>query len=557
VQTIPADDTRGDPYDSAQGTYLRTVLVPATVSGQPPVQYRLTATTSAASPDIDLFVGRDSNGNGQGSVTEEICRSVSSGSDESCVLTFTSQSSPTQYWVLVQNYSGPGTNVTVRSTLLPLTASSTSTMVASGPGRTAANESFRIRVAYDEPALVNGASREGVLFIQPSPDADAIEVPIRLSRTGSTFEPFALVNNLGRAVTLPAGTSHDKLFFDVPPHATSATFTTTGSSGNVDLYVARVASPSGPAIASAPAWNNQAAFRAATVSGNETVNLAGADLLPGRYYVVPSNPTGGTVNTTVTARIVTQGVKPAFLSGQYANPARSGHGMFVDFAGPIGNPDQWVSVWYAYLEDTTPTWYFSQGTPPGAEGIWKAELFRVVWNGSSTHAVDVGDVIITPTGAETMNMSFNLDGRSGFEPMVRVGGGSCPQFNAQALDASGHWYSPSLDGFGYSYLATGGGNPQEVLIPYVYDGQGFPRWLYGQKSFDSGINNFNLQWFAGFSPLAASVGLTGTPAGTGTRTLATNNVTNMSVNAPFTGALAGNWVENRPVAMLSQRKNCQ
>jgi hypothetical protein len=502
-------------------------------------------------------VGRDTDFDGQADATEELCFSASSGSDESCVLNITSQPTPTTYWVLVQNYSGVGAAVRVDSTLLPVSVSGSSSMVASGPGRTAANESFKIRIAYDEPGLVDGQSREGVLFIQPSPDATPIEVPVRLTRSGTTFEPFALANNVGRAVTLPAGTSHDKLFFDVPPHATSVEFTTTGATGNVDLYVARVASPTGPAIASAPAWNNNAAFRAATGSGNETVTLSGGNLLPGRYYVVPGNASGATVSATVTARIVSQGVKPAFLSGQYANPARSGHGLFVDFAGPVGNPDQWVTVWYAYLEDNTPTWYYSQGAVPGADGIWKAELFRVVWNGASTHAVDVGDVIVTPTGTESMNMSFNLDGRSGFEPMSRVGGGSCPQFNAQDLDVTGHWYSPDLAGFGYSYQVTGGGSPQEVFIPYIYDGQGFPRWLYGQKNFAAGTNSFSLQWFSGFSPLAAAVPLTGSAAGTGTRTLATNNVTNMSVNASLTGALAGNWVENRAVAQLSQRKNCQ
>ncbi len=555
VQNIAVDPTRNDAYDAGSNTYLRLIPIPATVSGQAPVQYRLTVTTSAASPDIDLFVGRDSNGNGQASAGEELCVSASSGSDEFCELNFSSQPTATAYWIVVQNYSGPGTNVQVDSVLLPLSATSAS-MVATGPGRTVANEAFKVRVAYDEPGLVNGQSRQGVLFIQPSPDATPIEVPVRLTRSGTSFEPFALVNNVARAVTLPTGASHDKLFFDVPPHATSVEFTTTSAS-NVDLYVARVASPTGPTIASAPAWNNQAAFRAATGTGNETLTLSGGNLLPGRYYVVPTNASGAVANATVRARIVTQGTRPAFLPGQYANTARSGHGLFVDFAGPIGNPDQWVTVWYAYLEDNTPTWYYSQGAAPGADGIFKAELFRVVWNGSGTHAVDVGDVIVTPTGAESMTMNFNLDGRSGFEPMTRVGGGSCPQFNGQALDVTGHWYSPSLAGFGYSYQVTGGGNPQEVFIPYVYDGQGFPRWLYGQKNFVAGTNNFTLQWFSGFSPLSAAVGLTGTAAGTGTRTLATNNVTNMSVNATLTGALSGNWVENRAVAELSQRKNCQ
>lgn len=557
VQDIAEDPTNNDPYDAGSNTYVRLVQVPATVSGQDPVQYRLTVTTSAANNDIDLFVGRDSNGDGAGSAGEELCSSTSPESSEFCELRFSSQASATTYWIVVQNYDGPGTAVRVESVLLPVSVAVDSPMVASGPGRTAAEEAFRIRIAYDEPALVDGQSRQGLLFIQPGPESIPLEVPVRLTRSGTSFEPFALANNAGRRVTLPAGTSHDKLYFDVPPHATSAEFTTTDATGNVDLYVARVASPTGPGIASAPAWNGQAAFRAATSSGNETLTLSGSDLLPGRYYVVPGNATGATASATVKARIVTQGTQVAFLPGQYANPARSGHGLFVDFAGPIGAPDQWVTVWYAYLEDETPTWYYSQGAVPGADGIWKAELFRVVWNGSGTHAVDVGDVIVTPTGTETMTMSFNLDGRSGFEPMQRIGGGSCPQFNAQALDVTGHWYSPTLPGFGYSYQVTGGSDPQEVFIPYVYDGQGFPRWLYGQKDFVAGTNSFSLQWFSGFSPLDPAVALTGTAAGTGTRTLATNDVTDMSVNVNLTGALSGSWVENRAVEQLSQRKNCQ
>jgi len=96
------------------------------------------------------------------------------------------------------------------------------------------------------------------------------------------------------------------------------------------------------------------------------------------------------------------------------------------------------------------------------------------------------------------------------------------------------------------------------MIPYVYDSVGFPRWIYGQKGFDSAANStHSFQWFSGFGPIAPKVALTGTAAGSGTRTLATNNITNMSVNTSFTGLLTGTWIENRAVAQLSQRKNCQ
>ena len=560
VHTITEDPTPTDVFDDVNVHYRRFLSVPATVGAEGPINYRIHAVTRAAAGDVDLYVGRDYNNNGVPESGELLCISGSATSAEECSVQVTTESADIPMWVMVQNWGGPGTGVGVDSYVIPMRATTNATLVATGPGQMPAGSPFKVRVSYDDAGLSDGTERVGYVIMQPQPGASAVEVPIRLRRSGNTYEPFALSSGVGRFVQLAPNSSHDRLYFDVPPHATSVSFTTTGSQGNVDLYVAHVANPTGPTIATAPAWNNNAAFRAATASGNETVTLttAAGTLLPGRYYVVPGNATGTVARATVTATITAQGARPGFLSGQYVNVARDGHGIFVDFAGPAGAaPDQWVTVWYTYLEDNTPTWYYSQGAAPGANGTWKAELFRVVWNGSATHAIDVGDVIITETGTQTMTMNFNLDGRSGFERMTRVGGGSCPQFNAQTLDVNGHWFSPSLSGFGYTYLATGGANPQEVFIPYVYDGAGFPRWLYGQKNFAAATPTFNLQWFSGFSPLAAPVGLTGTAAGTGTRTLATNNVTDMSVNATFTGALSGTWTQNRAVALLSQRKNCQ
>ena len=541
---------------AAGASQVRLVTVPATAAGQPAVKYRVRADFVTATEGLQLAVGRDSDGDGQPDANEEVCASPSSYPTEVCQFEVMSQATPANYWVAVQNASAAGITHTLETFVVAMQAVPGANMVATGPGRTTAGEAFKVRVIYDDPSLISTQVRVGYLLVQPTAGNTAIEVPVRLTRAGGTTEPFALANGTARAVTLPAGSDHKRLYFDVPPHATAVQFSTSGSTGNVDLYVARVATPTGPTIADAPAWNNDAALRAATGSGNETLTVSGASLAPGRWYVVPVNFTGAAVSANVTATVTAQGARPAFLSGQYVNQGRDGHGIFVDFAGPQGAPDQWVTVWYTYFEDGTPTWYYSQGASPTAAGIWKAELFRVTWDGGATHAVDVGDVIITATGTQAMNFSFNVDGKSGFDPMIRVGGGSCPNHLSVPLDVSGHWFAPSLSGFGYTYLATGGANPQEVFIPYVYDGQGVPRWLYGQKNFVAGTNDFSLQWFSGFPPLAPSQGLIGTPAGTGSRTLASNNVTNMAVNSSFGGALTGTWTQNRPVGLLSQRKNC-
>ncbi len=563
LQQDPTTTGTNPIYDAfTTGIHTDTFTIPASPVGGP-VTYKVRVkTSSATSQDVDLYVGLDSNNNNLPAETEQLCQSAGPDANEICEFSVTTESTPVKYWILAQNFkSGTvgGTDVVrVESFQAPIQAGTAGTLVATGPGKTTSGANFKVRIAWDDPSFVAGQTRIGYLLVQGTAGSNAIEIPVELTRTGTTVEPYALSNNVARNVTLGASGAQDKLFFIVPPHATSVTFTTTSAS-NVDLYVAKSSVALDPAvsvISAAPA-RNLAQASATTASGNETITLSGASLTPGRWYVTPVNTTGAAVTATVKANITAQGSPPSFLSGQYVNAARNGHGMFVDFGGPVGNPDQWFTLWYTYLEDGTPTWYFTQAPVPGANGIWRADLYRVVWNGSATSATDVGELIITETGPTTITASYNVDGKTGSETMDRVGGGSCPTFNAQNLDVSGHWYSPDKSGFGYSFIATGGASPQEVMIPYIYDGLGFPRWIYGQKAYDSAESNISFQWVSGFCPTCTAVSLSGTAAGTGTRTLATNNITNMSVNSTLTGLLSGTWTENRPVAQLSQRKNCQ
>lgn len=559
--SLAQDPTNDKPYDSfGIGTFHYTGQIPASGSAGP-VDYRLRVTTSSAAPDMDLFVGLDSNGDGLPSENEQRCKSVSPASAEECVVTIRSGSAVQTYWVLVQAYNTGGSNqvVNIESSLVAMVAATRNTLVATGPGRTGSRQAFKARLSYDDPSFLNGQRRVGYLMLQATAGTTVASLPVGLTRNAAGFAPFALADNVGRSVTLPAGAAHDLLFFDVPPHATSVSFTTQ-STANVDLYVARVANGAASAtsaIAAAPP-RNLANASATTPGGNETITLSGGALPAGRWYVTPVNSSGAAAEVTVKAQVTAAGARPGFRSGHYFNPSRSGHGAFIDFAGPVGNPDQWLMVWYTYLEDGTPTWYYTQGAAPGSTGIFRGDLLRVVWNGSSASATDVGDVSLTELGAESVSFSYNIDGVSGSETLSRLGaGGGCPTFNVQSLDVSGHWYSPSRSGFGYSYQVTSGGSPQEIFIPYVYDGNGFPRWVYGQRAFDGGASAIVLSWYRGFCPTCTATGLVGTSAGSGTRILATDNITEMSANIPFTGLLSGTWSQNLPVSMLSQRKSCQ
>jgi hypothetical protein len=54
--------------------------------------------------------------------------------------------------------------------------------------------------------------------------------------------------------------------------------------------------------------------------------------------------------------------------GGFYNPQRSGNGLFLYPAG-----SEWAGLWYTYLQDGTPTWYYLQGQAPAfCEGVHEA-----------------------------------------------------------------------------------------------------------------------------------------------------------------------------------------
>jgi len=563
---LAQDPTPVQEYDSfGVGTFVRTITIPATpASGR--TSYRIRVNLNAPSAgDIDLFVGRDDDGNGLPASAEELCAATSITATESCDFIVRSNATATTYWLLAQSFRAGNSGsdrVDVEWYAAPLEASNGS-LVATGPGHADSGANVPVRIAYDDASLLPGQRRIGFLRPQNVAGNTLAEIPIRISRSGNAAAAFALTPGLAHTLTLAAGAAQDRLYFEVPVNATAVTFRTQ-SAGNVDLYLARSVSAANPAdanIAAAPP-RNQAQASAVTASGNETIVLAGATLQAGRWYVTPVNPGAAPVALSVSVAITAHDAPPALPPGQYANANRDGHGIFIDFSGPPGlPPDQWVVLWYSYLDDQTPTWYIAIAPIPAGDGVWRADLLRVTWNGAATTTSDVGDVILTPisnapSGEPRVMMSYNLDGRSGSEPMQRLGGG-CPTRNGQLLDVSGHWYSSSLPGFGYTYLVTGGSNPQEVFIPYVYDAQGFPRWLFAQRPFSDASSTLALSWFKGFSPFAAPLPLVGSSAGNGTRTLVGNTVTQMAVSATLGNGLSGSWNQDRPVELLSQSAQCR
>lgn len=546
--SLNQDSANSDPFDDLNKVYTTLINVPATGTAV----YRLHAgISSPTSVDSDLYVGEDLNGDGKPSSDEVVCTSANTGANESCDVDVVTGNTAKKYWVLVQNYTASSKFssdvINLETFGLLLQAGSARSLVVTGPGHSTANTDVALRFDWDDASFLNGQTRVGYLIMQANAGTDMATIPVRLTRNGSGFAPFALANGIARTVTLPAGAAHDRLYFDVPPNATSVTFATAGSgSGSVKLEAYRIDTPAGPTIAAAPTGTANASSSAAGLS--QSITLSGGNLSAGRWYLKPTNTGGSDVAISVTAKINTASTLRV-LPGSYYNPARGGHGVFVYPAA-----DQWQLIWYTYLQDGTPTWYFVQSLAPGNDGTWNGVLYRSAWNGSANYLTQVGNLLITPKTSNTFTMSYNIDGETGSEPMSAFITG-CPVVNGQALDDSAHWYSPGHDGFGYSVQVNPG---YEFVADFVYDAVGVPRFLVAERlgTFNTASTSLPLDQLKGFCPLCDAIAPTRTNVGTLTRTYSGTSIATMGSTATFVDGVPGSWNATFPVTKLGLTQGC-
>lgn len=436
------------------------------------------------------------------------------------------------------------------------------TFAASGPTVAAAGATITVRLAWDALPATPSTPLAVRLVAESSPGNVAGFRDLQLFRRDWQPSARTLGNNRPLQIAVPAwnrNVEESRLYFEVPEHAASVRVRVSASV-DVDLYANRVfySDPSPPLIGPGTARTAPVASDNGPALTKEIEILNPVGTGAHRLMITLARPSASTLNytaATVTAWVASQRSVPAFRSGQYFNPDRPGHGVFVDFSG-----DQWVAVWYTYFEDGTATWYYSQAPAPGPNdaGIWSAPLLRIGWNGSTTHATQVGEIVVTPYDATTMRFSYNLDGDSGSERLVRLGGGGCPTSQSAPLDATGHWYSPSLPGFGYSAQYE----PElEIYTAYAYDAAGVARWLIGAKPWNEAVTQVNMEQIAGTCPTCGHAPTTSRPTGTLTRTLGTNadgkrGLTHINLQAPFLSPLGGTWNQSRATALLVARKDC-
>jgi subtilisin family serine protease len=168
------DPTPLDPYDGphsgpdapnpAGGTFFFLVDVPD--GGGKLLDTRI---IESGSLDLDLFVGRDNNGDGEPSEDEEVCRSATGAVLEHCTVTDPPAGT---YWVLVQNWlTGEVVDSVVVDTAI-VAAADLGNLSVSAPAQTPANTPFPVTLSWNEPDFEVGQTWIGLVEMGSGTGAD-------------------------------------------------------------------------------------------------------------------------------------------------------------------------------------------------------------------------------------------------------------------------------------------------------------------------------------------------------------------------------------------------
>lgn len=466
--TLEQDPTRDEPFDDDQGTHTELFEVPDGAL----LLYAETFQSSAV--DVDLFVGRDDNGNGRADEFEARCSSTSPDELETCRI---ARPDAGTWWVRVQLWESNGPSDPVLFDFAAFAEQPDPSLVSFGPG-VHDGGALTLPVFWDQPAMLEDERWTGVISLASSPDFfDNIgTVLVDVKRTG-TNEPAetALFNDQAYPVVVPSGATHDRLYIDLPA-ASKLNVTVDGELSNVtvrrrdfDELVATV-----PQTPPAPAEVLVTASR----DGNQwTAELE--DLAGGRYFVVLEND-----GPLETSSVVTASVEIARVGTPPPEELMRGRGLWspearainqgVDFQAGGGGR---FAVWYTYDEDGSPTFYITD-TVPGDGTFFSAVLFRATSNDERSSLKAVGEVQITRIDRNRFMYAWRLNGNHGaemFDP-VSVGGGTCPtipEIGDEPVPLLGHWFSPDSAAGGVTLLIT---DSTEAWVRYYYDDANEPRW---------------------------------------------------------------------------------
>jgi hypothetical protein len=414
-----------------------------------------------------------------------------------------------------------------------------------------------------------GATTDSQSFIVPGNYYGAILIDAAPgSQQGlAGFVPFAFTRNSGGddvADALHSGALHSlhyspvsttlqHVFIDVPVGATSLEVDTSldiAADTQVSFAVVRADFPQSSASPQVVAAPNTAPVASWVLNAITQNNKTVVPVTPGRWYLVSqysSSRAGASVQLSTLLNF--GGATPPTLTpGNYFNPQRSGHGIFLSQAA-----GQQVIDWYTFREDGTPTWYLAQGAAPAGEvGAWSADLYRASWNGSSGAPTRVGEVVLTATSPNHAMFSWHLDGTSGSEAFELIANPACVNVNGN-VNLNGEWFPPAQAGYGFDALVLPG---QQFDAFYMYDASGNPRWVVGANGPFAASSTIAMLQSTGFCPVCAYQALTTQPAGNMTVTYTNGSSGQLNTAIALNAPLSGTWNVNQPIARLTGTSTC-
>jgi len=462
---LTQDPTNRDPFDDFNQVRVVWQTVPADT-----MQFRARTLDSPA-PDVDLYVGRDLNGDGQPNRSETICESISPNDLEECRL---QQPDPGNYWILLQNWtaSAPGAADDVRAHYAVLDDTDNDNLMVIGPGRLPAQAAFDIELAWDEGRMRQGQtwwSVVGLGAVRDNPDnVGQIAVEIRRD-AGHETATLPLFDGVARTLTLAAGDRHDRMFIDVPANATALSVAVEGE--DIDAELGRL--PFGPALAQQPLAVPApgAAVTGGSTGGQGTLDLelSGGALDAGRWYLVATNTAGAERTLTVTASLSFSGEALDLKRTSYARP-QTRQGIDLNRAGSFAG-----LLWFTYDRQGAPLFYNAAAlAPTGGDRTWDGQLKTLVNDGARQQPLPAGHIAVTHLDADTLIYSYDLKGASGSERLSALVNNTCLQRPGGLLNANGVWDFPPSGRGGMSLVVL---ETTHAYLRYFFDDFGVARWV--------------------------------------------------------------------------------
>jgi subtilisin family serine protease len=555
---LAGDPTPNDPWDNpAQQNAVRLIEVGGHPAGS--TTRRLVAELAApSSARADLLVGLDSNGDGIPQSAEQLCARTGIGAIKRCEidLEFVVGASPRRYWLMAQNRApGPGGRDQIRLGAAAVLLSGPEvlrdgSLRVSGPGQHIAGSPLDLRVAWSQPDMLPDERWLGsveFVGVRGGEPLGRSLVEVRTLGSMALGAQFLAPGAAPLPLRLLPGVAHEQIIVDVPANATRMIVELAGpGAANADLHLAPAQVQSfDPNIAPAPP-RGLALASAVGGASPKRVEVSGANLRPGRWFLTPTNRGPGLATLTLSVVVDTAGTPPRLRDNLFVNPERTNTGWFLNRAG-----DLLALAWYTYDDQRRPTWYFAVG--PGANApIWRQTLLRYTRGVEADVGRPVGEVVLTRVGPDRLNVGWRLDGRWGSEPLFELAQPSCQAINGLTADFTGNWYQVTERGFGLNTFTMSG---VEAYVPYLYDARGNPRWVIALANLpNNGV--IPMLQFDGQCPSCAYAPGTGRAAGTLTRSFSSVRAGQGRFQIQLLAPLSGGAVTEAPIARLTDDLAC-